>query len=52
MFTWEKKNGTDFILGKWQKHQKAILKHHFQNVWLFLFETEEKKKITQAKAAS
>ena len=46
------KNCTDFILGKWQKHQKAILKHYFLNVWLFLFKSEEKKNTSQTKAVS
>lgn len=44
LFERKKKNGTDFILSKWQKHQKAIVEHHFLNVWLFLFKSEKKKK--------
>lgn len=38
------KNGTDFILDKPQKHQKATLKHHFPNVSLFLFKSGKKGK--------
>lgn len=28
----KKKKGIDFISGKWQKHQRTILKQHFLNV--------------------
>lgn len=40
------KNGTDFILDKPQKHQKATLKNHFLNVGLFLFKSGKEKRLT------
>lgn len=38
------KNGTDFILDKPQKNQKATLKNRFLNVALFLFKSGKEKR--------